>query len=197
MNKTSLIFAAAASAVILTACSRAEPKKAIMENPSTPVSAAQTAPAGPAEHTAEFISNERAKIGKVVLTRTAKGVSALVKIEGLTPGKHGMHFHEKGDCSDDAFKNSGGHINPKGHQHGLKNPDGPDNADLPNLVVDADGTASQRVMNGRISFSGEGGRPALFDKDGSAMIIHANPDDQVTQPIGGAGARVACAVIKR
>jgi len=197
MTKTALIYAGLASTIILTACSRAEPKQAVMDNPSTPVSAAKVTPTGSSEHTAYFISNDRANLGKVVLTRTPKGVSALVEVEGLTPGKHGMHFHETGDCSDEGFKKSGGHINPHGHQHGLKNPQGPDNADLPNLVVDENGKASQRVMNGRISFSGEGGRPALFDEDGSAMIIHANPDDQVTQPIGGAGARVACAVIKR
>ena len=71
--------------------------------------------------------------------------------------------HEIGDCADAAFKNSGGHINPMGMQHGLENEDGPDNADLPNLVVAADGTSDQTVLNDRLSFYGQGDRPALFD----------------------------------
>lgn len=181
MQKYVLLTACAAAIVTLTACSKAEP------------GSADTA----SVHTATFIANDRSETGTVVLTNTAGGVQAAIEIKGLTPGKHGMHFHKIGDCGDDKFKNSGGHINPNNHQHGLKNPDGPDNADLPNLVVDANGIGVQTVMNDRLSFTGEGGRPELFDEDGSALIIHANPDDQVTQPIGGAGARVACAVINR
>ncbi len=197
MNIITKISVGVSAALVLTACGKAEPKKAVMTDPSTPVSAAQMPKNGPASHTAYFISNDRANLGKVFLTRTATGITAAIEIEGLSPGEHGMHFHVKGDCSDKAFKNSGGHINPMNKQHGLKNEDGPDNADLPNLVVDADGTSKQTVSNKRLSFYGEGARPALFDSDGSALVIHANADDQVSQPIGGAGARVACAVIKQ
>jgi len=149
----------------------------------------------PSEHIAYFISNDRANLGKVTLTQTDTGITARVEIDGIPAGDHGMHFHQIGDCSDAEFKASGGHINPDKLQHGLKNAHGPDNADLPNLRADETGKADQTVTNDRLSFYGEGGRPALFDENGSAMVIHANPDDHITQPIGGAGARIACAVI--
>ena len=148
-------------------------------------------------HTAYFIKTDRASIGRVVLNEGEDGISVTIDVEGISPGFHGMHFHVKADCSDEAFKNSGGHINPSGKEHGLKNPNGPDNADLPNLEVNAQGIARQTVFTDRLSFNGAGDRPALFDEDGSALVIHANEDDQMTQPIGGAGPRIACAVIQR
>ena len=181
-----------AAIMALGACN---PAAVDLESVPGPAIVPKTAPTGPSTHTAYFISNDRANLGKVVLSRTPVGITAAIEIEGLTPGEHGMHFHVKADCSDKGFKNSGGHINPDGMQHGLNNPNGPDNADMPNLIVDANGKAVVTVPNDRLSFYGEGERPALFDADGSAMIIHANADDQISQPIGGAGARVACAVI--
>lgn len=192
MMKLTRLTAFTAAALALTACGQAETKQTA---PEASISAGTTADK-PSVHTATFIANDRMTVGKVTLTDMPKGVEATIEIEGLTPSLHGMHFHVKADCEDEGFKNSGGHINPDNHQHGLKNPDGPDNADMPNLRADDEGRSVQTVFNDRISFYGKAGRPALFDEDGSAMIIHANPDDHMTQPIGGAGARVACAVIK-
>ena len=79
--------------------------------------------------------------------------------------------------------------------HGLNNPDGPDNADMPNAVADADGNVDYEYLNKRVSLKGAPHRPALFDENGSAMVMHQNPDDGITQPIGGAGPRIACAEI--
>ena len=81
-------------------------------------------------------------------------------------------------------------------EHGLLNPKGPDMGDLPNLYVGADGTGQAQAFSTLVSWKGAGGRPALADADGSALVVHANADDGKTQPIGGAGDRVACAVIK-
>ena len=81
--------------------------------------------------------------------------------------------------------------------HGLRNPDGPDNGDLPNLYVAADGTGAGEFYTTRISVVDGKSAPALLDADGSAVIIHANPDDHMTQPIGGAGGRLACRVVKK
>ncbi len=114
---------------------------------------------------------------------------------GLRPGWHGIHFHQVGDCSDiGAFTLSKGHINPSSTMHGFLNPDGPHPADLPNIYAAPDGSVNTELFAPGVSL-GEGGEN-LLDADGSAIVIHENPDDHMTQPIGGAGARVACAVIK-
>ena len=139
-----------------------------------------------------------ADAGVVTVTEAPGGVLVHVEAKGLTPGWHAMHFHEKGDCSDPKLANAGAHINMADHKrlHGLLNVGGPDHGDLPNLYVGADGTGAAEVFSPFVSLRNGGGRPVLLDADGSALIIHANPDDYTTQPIGGAGARVACAVIK-
>ena len=123
------------------------------------------------------------------------GVLVQIQVSGLTPGWHGLQFHAKGDCSDPKFMTSGAHINHADmpHKHGLLNAEGPDMGDLPNLFAAADGTAQAQVFTGTVAWDGPAG---LKDADGSALVIHANADDGVTQPIGGAGDRVACAVIR-
>jgi Cu-Zn family superoxide dismutase len=120
-----------------------------------------------------------------------------LQLKGLTPGWHAAHFHEKGDCSAAGFTSAGGHIHGAATVvHGLLNPAANDSGDLPNVFAGADGTATVEAFSPFVSLSGAGGRPALLDADGSAVVIHANPDDYKTQPIGGAGARVACGVVK-
>jgi len=88
--------------------------------------------------------------------------------------------------------NSKAHVNHDQSKHGLLNAEGPDEGDLPNLYVGQDGSAQAEVSS-ETPLNGEGG---LKDGDGSALIIHANEDDHTAQPIGGAGDRVACGVIK-
>tara|TARA_R110000782_G_scaffold203598_1_gene292145 strand:- start:11958 stop:12500 length:543 start_codon:yes stop_codon:yes gene_type:complete len=138
------------------------------------------------------------KIGAVTLTNGPAGVLLRLTASGLTPGWHAMHFHATGDCSDQGFQKSGAHINHEGHKmpHGLLNAEGPDSGELPNIYVPADGTANAEAFSGLVSLDAASARPNLLDADGSALVIHAGPDDHVTQPIGGAGARVACAVIR-
>lgn len=119
-----------------------------------------------------------------------------VTASGLPAGEHGIHLHETGDCSAGDFTSAGGHIGKGKAQHGLENAEGPEAGDLRNLTVAADGTARQS-FNTRVLLHGDAGnRPKLLDADGSAIIIHEAPDDQTTQPIGGAGARIACAVVE-
>ena len=96
-------------------------------------------------------------------------------------------------CTPD-FKQATGHVNPGQVPHGLRHPDGPDSGDLPNLYVGADGSAMAEFFTTGVSVAG-GDMPALLDEDGSAVIIHEQPDDHLTQPIGGAGGRIACGVI--
>ena len=136
-------------------------------------------------------------IGQVTVTAVPNGVVLRVQAKGLAPGWHGMHFHEKADCSDPAFKLAGGHVHAKTPVvHGMLNADFNDAGDLPNLYVNADGSATVELYSTLVTLHDSGARPALLDADGSALVIHANPDDYRSQPIGGAGARVACAPIQ-
>ena len=142
---------------------------------------------------AQLVEPGGSVIGKATFEQAPTGVLMYVEVEGLTPGAHGIHLHAKGACEPD-FTAAGGHINPAGVPHGLRNPEGPDNGDLPLLYVGADGSARAEFFTPRVTVSG-GQAPALLDGDGSAVVIHAHPDDQVTQPIGGAGGRVGCGVV--
>ena len=142
-----------------------------------------------------LLNGKGEKIGSATLTGGPNGtvVRLAVAAGGLPPGWHGAHFHAIGDCSDPGkFEMSKAHVNHMAAKHGLLNPEGPDEGDLPNVFANADGSANADLST-RTKLDGETG---LRDKDGSALILHANPDDYVTQPIGGAGARIACAVIK-
>lgn len=132
-----------------------------------------------------------ATVGSVMLTEAPKGVLMRVETMGLTPGWHGLHFHEKADCSKADFTSAGGHTHGAGERvHGLLNPKANETGDLPNLYVGADGKGSAEVFSSLTTLT------ALKDADGSAVVIHANADDHMAQPIGGAGARVACGEIK-
>ncbi|WP_442680112.1 superoxide dismutase family protein [Sphingomonas sp. ASY06-1R] len=129
--------------------------------------------------------------GTVTVTPAPKGVLIHIEASGLTPGWHGAHIHEKGDCSDAAFKLAGGHVHSVTPiVHGLLNPAANDSGDLPNLYVAADGTAKAEYFTAAVTMQG------LQDADGSALVVHAKPDDYTSQPIGGAGDRVGCAVIR-
>lgn len=135
-------------------------------------------------------------IGKVAIRggKEATVVRITINAGGLTPGWHGAHFHEVGDCSDAGkFQLSKGHVNHDNDKHGLLNSDGPDDGDLPNIFANADGSANAEVSTESLRLGGDKG---LRDKDGSALVIHASEDDHTSQPIGNAGARVGCVVIK-
>lgn len=146
----------------------------------------------------DIINNNGKSIGKATYTQGAEGVLIDIQVANLPAGKHGMHFHTVGTCEDiKGFKKSKGHIMPSNRPHGFLNADGgPHEGNLPNLIVAKDGTVHVELYTEMVSISGANGAPALLDYDGSALIIHANPDDHTTQPIGGSGARIACGVVK-
>jgi len=149
------------------------------------------------EKSVDVVGAKGDKIGSIKINQGPHGSAVRIALGkgALTPGWHGVHIHEHGDCSDHGkFTASKGHVNPEGKEHGFLNPKGPHPSDLPNLHAHADGSAEAEVLVYGVSLSG--GKLDLEDEDGSAIIIHAGPDDHTTQPIGGAGARVACALIK-
>ena len=132
-------------------------------------------------------------VGTAGFTEGAGGVVVSVEAEGLTPGEHGIHLHETGACDPPAFESAGGHINPTEAQHGLSNPQGPHAGDLPGITVADDGTAAYEATTDLVTLSG--GDAALLDADGSAIVVHADADDQATDPTGNSGDRVACGVV--
>jgi superoxide dismutase, Cu-Zn family len=135
-------------------------------------------------------------IGMAMISEAPNGVLMQIQASGLKPGWHGLHFHEKADCTTPDFKSAGGHVHDKATMvHGLLNPDANEAGDLPNLFVDARGAAQAEIFSTYVALK-KSGKPQLQDADGSALVIHANPDDHKAQPIGGAGDRVACGSIK-
>jgi Cu-Zn family superoxide dismutase len=107
-----------------------------------------------------------------------------------------FHVHETGSCDHTTgHESAGGHFNPTSQEHGFLAPEGPHAGDMPNLEVAEDGTANATVENPRVTL--RPGLPnSLLDEDGTALIIHAEEDDQRTDPTGNAGDRIACGVIR-
>ena len=136
-------------------------------------------------------------IGTVRAWQTAGGVSFHVAASGLPHGLHGIHVHSVGRCDPPDFASASGHWNPAGKKHGLSNPAGPHAGDLPNVEVAANGVLGATVtLAGANLFAPPGTTGALLDADGAALVIHAQADDNVTDPSGNSGARIACAVIR-
>ena len=184
--------------LLITASVFLMPAAACGQVDAPPTAAVEDSP-GMASASGHLIIRDRSAAGLVSLHQGPDGVVIRIEADGLPQAArnqwHGAHLHSVGDCSAEDFTSSAGHINPSARQHGLLNGQGPDNADLPNLWVDGNGAIRAEVYTTRVSLTGSGTLPALLDEDGSALVIHAGSDDQFSQPIGGAGARIACAVL--
>ena len=144
--------------------------------------------------TATLVDTTGASIGTVQLHQDAAGV-VLVRIDaaGLSAGAHGVHIHTTGLCEGPTFTSAGGHLNPTQQKHGLDNPAGPHAGDLAQIPPSFDGTDTYTATTNRISLLG--GPTWIEDADGTALVIHAAADDQVTDPTGNSGGRIACAVL--
>jgi len=202
MNAAKILTISSVCMALLSACG--EPDSTSRQSQNAPPMLDQLAPTGWADAAAKFVSPSGEDKGYVVFKNTpGAGVIMRIDLQGLSEGWHGIHLHQTGDCSDgaDGFKASGGHIDPDDHEHGLLNPEGAERADLPNIYAGADGRATAEIFNGLVALypseaaSAEAGPFPLMDEDGFAVVIHTSPDDHMTQPIGGAGKRVACAAI--
>ena len=128
--------------------------------------------------------------GSVTFTEAANGVLITAELRNLKVGAHGFHIHETGACESD-FSSAGDHFNPDGKEHGFDNPNGYHAGDLPNIFVANDGIVKFHVFTSRVSL-GDGSN-SILDDDGSAVIVHADPDTYLAK--AGAGGRVACGVI--
>ncbi len=141
--------------------------------------------------TATVLDAEGAVRGNALLVRTGDRMELRLDATGLAPGELGVHLHGVGKCEPKGFASAGGHLNPAGHQHGTHNPLGSHLGDLPNLQVDSGGRGALVVP---LEGSAKDLAAAVFDDDGTAIVIHAGADDYRTDPSGNSGARIACGV---
>ena len=150
---------------------------------ATPIDAPSSAASVP------LVGSAGQQIGTVRMWETPGAVSFRVDANGLSVGRKGLHVHAVGRCEGPAFTTAGAHWNPATRKHGLSNPQGPHAGDLPNVPVAANGTLRETVVLSGASLA------ALRDADGSALVLHAQEDDNVTDPSGNSGDRIACAVL--
>ncbi len=139
-------------------------------------------------------------VGFAAIEEAEDGVTVTVvnsEDSGLPPGEHGIHIHETGICDplgDEPFSSAGGHFNPTDSAHGGPDTEQRHAGDLGNITVNEDGTFTFDVTVQDVALA-EGAEDTLADEDGSALLIHANPDDLETDPSGESGGRIACGVI--
>ncbi len=127
--------------------------------------------------------------GKITFTKEGNMIKVVADIEGLTPGKHGFHVHEKGDCSAPDASSAGGHFNPESMQHSGHDSPQRHVGDLGNLIADSNGKAHLELTDMMMSFDGNN---SII---GKSVVVHEKEDDLTTQPTGNSGARVACGTI--
>jgi Cu-Zn family superoxide dismutase len=174
MRRTSLLFLALAFITsLLSASTQARPKGIVLT----------------------VKDGKGAALGTVAIRSVRKGVSLKLKLKGLTPGQHAIHFHQNPSCEAPDFKSAGPHFNPYGRKHGLENPEGAHAGDMLNITADDNGNAKATIVNKNVSLGNE--THSLFAGGGTALVIHARPDDMKSDPAGEAGARIGCAVIKK
>jgi superoxide dismutase, Cu-Zn family len=147
--------------------------------------------------TAIMYNTTGAPVGTAQIWQDKNGVVYVdIASLALPAGTHGIHFHAVGKCegsTSPAFSTAGGHYNPMGREHGLQNPNGPHAGDNPNIVIPASGVGNVNFSTNRVSLTP--GPTSVFDADGTSLVIHASADDQVTNPAGNSGARIACGVV--
>ncbi|WP_173915764.1 superoxide dismutase family protein [Halobacillus sp. Marseille-Q1614] len=133
------------------------------------------------------------RIGTVTLTEEAQGVGVKIKAEGLEPGPHAVHFHERPECNGPDFQSAGNHFNPKKADHGLMNEKGAHTGDLPNVEADESGKTDVELTLSEATL--RDGQTSLLRDKGTSFVIHSRQDDGMTQPAGDSGERIACAEI--
>jgi Cu-Zn family superoxide dismutase len=132
-------------------------------------------------------------MGRAVFTLGADDIVTLhVHLENLSPGLHGIHIHEVGDCSAEDASSAGGHWNPTNAEHGKWNEAPFHLGDIGNIEAKDDGTGDLTLKTSLWTI-GTGG---MDDVVGKSIVVHADPDDYKTQPSGNSGARIACGVIE-
>lgn len=173
--RASIIAATALAVISLAACDKDKPKMG--------------APLANGAHAVAMVRTpDGADVGRASATEVGGGLRMTLDVHNLPAGTHGAHIHMLGHCDAPDFASAGGHWNPTAAKHGVMNPQGPHQGDLPNLIVGSDGRGTIGIVLPGATMAG------LLDADGSAIVVHANPDDLMTDPSGNSGGRIACGV---
>lgn len=138
---------------------------------------------------ASLVSTSGAVLGTVRVFSEPTGVLLRIDASGLPAGVHGVHVHAVGRCDAPKFTTAGPHWNPTNKKHGHRNPAGFHKGDLGNLGVGANGKLVAGLLVPGATLD------SLRDADGAALVLHASADDEVTDPSGNSGDRIACAVV--
>ena len=173
--RATFVFAGLAT-LALTACQQND---AVAVGSPTP---------GGARATAMLKTATGVDAGRATATEVAGGLRYTLDVKGLPAGTHGAHVHTVGRCDAPDFASAGSHWNPTQMKHGTMNPQGPHEGDLPNLTIGSDGRGTLGITVPGATMAG------LLDADGSAIVVHAGPDDLMTDPSGNSGGRIACGV---
>ena len=178
----SCVFGIAVGVFVLSSCA-----------PNSPSTEAQRARVADGARV-ELRNSEGKSVGVLTVSmNSGGGVQFTGKLTDLPPGPHGVHIHENGKCEAPDFASAGGHFNPSGKQHGPQNPNGQHEGDIPNLLVQANGTAEVAFIADKATLTA--GASSILKPGGTSLVIHAGPDDLQTDPSGNSGARIACGVI--
>jgi Cu-Zn family superoxide dismutase len=143
--------------------------------------------------TANFADAENQPVGTARLTSAPHGLILSLEFTNVPPGTHAVHVHTVGRCDAPSFESAGAHFEPGAKKHGLLNTAGPHAGDLPNVTVPENRKLTAEFLVRDVTLGG--GAAGLMDADGAALVLHSGRDDHATDPAGGSGSRIACAVI--
>ena len=179
---------AAPLVLVLAACQPAD------EPTDTETADAAAMPEAELLGNADLATAAGAPAGTARMTATGDEVVIHIGLTGLPEGTHAVHLHTTGACEGPKFESAGGHLNPEGKQHGTANPEGSHLGDLGNVEIAADGSGSIETM---VRANRADALASIFDADGTAVMVHSAADDNMTDPHGNAGDRIACGVLNR